>query len=212
MATMKTKEIEISVPEIQIETARMRIVGKSPLVVHAFSEKAKRQILEKQMKTAKTKGKDIKNPVADFMDSLYWLTPKPEESTKEAFEKALANGARFGFPSVALKAAAISAAYRAGVTKNKVSLQGAFHIMGEMLEIQGVPRMREDAVRLPMGVADLRYRAEFPEWAMDFEIEYNPAVCSLEQIASFIRLGGFGCGLGENRPERGGQWGRFDVG
>jgi hypothetical protein len=53
MATKKN-EVQVVIPEIKLQQAQIRIVGTSPLVVHKFSEKAKRQMLEKQMKTAKT--------------------------------------------------------------------------------------------------------------------------------------------------------------
>ncbi|MCC8014664.1 MAG: hypothetical protein LIO87_05665 [Eubacterium sp.] len=43
----------------------------------------------------KGKEKTPKNPVEDFINSMYWLTPKPEEATEEAFEKAIAEGAKF---------------------------------------------------------------------------------------------------------------------
>jgi hypothetical protein len=133
----KKNEVQISIPEIKIQQAQLRITGTSPLVVHKFSEKAKRMMLEKQMKTAKANAKDAKNPVEDFMQSLYWLTPMPEEYTEAAFDKAVAEGARFGFPATGVKQAAVSAAYRNGLSKDKVSLYGAFHINADLLEIPG---------------------------------------------------------------------------
>ena len=213
MATKKTTAVEITIPEIKLKQARIRIVGTSPLVVHKFSEKAKRQMLEKQMKTAKTSAKEAKNPCEDFMGALYWLTPMPEEFTEEAFENAIKNGARFGFPTTGIKASIVSAAYRSDLVKNKVSLFGMFHIMGEFAEIKGAaPFMREDMVRLSTGVADIRYRPEFSTgWYMDLEITYNSSMLSLEQLMSFITLGGFSVGLGECRIEKGGQWGSYKV-
>ena len=49
------------------------------------------------MGVAKGKKKEAKNPVDDFIRSMYWLTPMPEDGTMESFEEAIANGARFGF-------------------------------------------------------------------------------------------------------------------
>lgn len=44
-----TKEIEkaISIPAINIQTAIIRVVGDSPLIMHKWSEKAKKEILDK---------------------------------------------------------------------------------------------------------------------------------------------------------------------
>ena len=210
---MATKNNEsVSIPAINIQYATISIIGDSPLIVHKWSEKAKKEILDKQMKKAKTKGHDAKDPVRDFIDSLYWLDGEPEEKTEEGFAKAIQSGARFGFPSVAFKASAVAAGYRSGVTKNLVSMYGAFHIDGEFVEIKGVPEMREDMVRVGMGVADIRYRGEFKEWSATFQVKYNASAISLEQLVNLFNLGGFACGLGEWRPEKGGAFGMYHVG
>lgn len=97
----KTEVIEIR--PIKIQKVNIRIVGDTPLIIHAWSEKAKRMMLEAQMGLAKGKKKEAKDPVDDFIRSLYWLTPMPEEMTEEGFQKAVENGARFGFPVTAMK-------------------------------------------------------------------------------------------------------------
>ena len=212
---MKKEEI-IEIRPIQIKTASIHIVGDTPLIMHAWSEKAKREMLEKQMKVTKTKAKDAKNPVEDFIRSMYWLTPMPEQMTQEGFEEAIANGARFGFPVTAFKQAAISAAYRMGWAKDKMSMRGSFFITGDenqMLEIKSDPPiMREDMVKIGMGTADIRYRGEFRNWSADIEISFNEnGQHSLEQIINIINAGGYVCGVGEWRPERDGQYGMFHV-
>lgn len=211
MATKTTNEQVITIPALDIRTATVKIVGDSPLIMHRWSEKAKKEILDKQMKKAKSKGHDAKDPFADFIYSMYWLDGEPENKTPEGFAAALEDGARFGFPSTAVKAAAVAAAYRAGITKNMVSMNGAFHILGEFVEIHGEPVMREDMVKVGMGVADIRYRGEFPEWWSSFTVRYNAAVLSLEQLINMINMGGFACGIGEWRAEKGGVYGSFHV-
>lgn len=204
---MQEEQIGITIPAIQVKQTKIHIVGDSPLIVHAWSEKAKRMMLEKQLKKAKT-GKEVRDPWQEFCDSLYWLTEKPEKPTMEDIEKA-----RFGFPAVAFKAAAIDAAYQLGAIEKKTTARGAFHILGEMIEIKGTPTMREDMVRLGgiTSPADLRYRGEFKEWEADIPIQYVPMSISLEQVANMINLGGFACGVGEWRPSKDGQSGRFHV-
>ena len=206
-----TKDATVTIPAINIPYATIRVVGDSPLIVHKWSEKAKKEILDKQMKKAKTKGHDAKDPVRDFIESLYWIDGEPEDKTENGFARAIENGARFGFPSVAFKASAVSAGYRSGVTRDKVSMNAAFHIDGELVEIKGIPEMREDMVRIGMGTADIRYRGMFSEWSATIQVKYNASAISLEQLVNLINLGGFACGLGEWRPEKGGQFGMFHV-
>ena len=40
---------------------------------------------------------------------------------------------------------------------------------------------------------------------------YNASAVSPEQIINYFNIGGFGVGVGEWRPEKDGQWGRFHV-
>jgi hypothetical protein len=209
MATKAQEAVELK--EIKIQSFKITLVGDSPLIVHAWSEKAKKEMLDKQ--TKKPVIRETRDPVKDFINALYWLTPKPETMDEAGFEKALKKGAKFGFPNVAFKAAAASAGFRAGITKNLVSVYGSFHIDNEFAEIKGTPEMREDMVVLS-GIgrtADLRFRPEFKEWETTLTIKYNTAVTSPEILVNLFNLAGFSVGIGEWRVEKGGVYGSFHV-
>jgi hypothetical protein len=215
MAAKKETEV-IEIRPLDIKRVKVRITGDTPLIVHAWSEKAKRQMLEAQMKTTKTKAKDVRDPFDDFVQSLYWLEGKPEESTPDAFEDAINNGAKWGFPVGAIKQAGNSAAYRLGWVKNQMQLRGSYFLQtefGDMAEIKGsIPEIREDMVRIGMGSADLRYRGEFKNWYMDMTLEYNASGdMTLEQILNVINAGGYTCGIGEWRPEKDGSFGKYHI-
>src|SRR3546814_4414900 len=114
--------------------------------LHAWSEKAKKMMLDKQMKKA-TKAKEAKDPQADY-EACFYRTPTGD----------------YGFPTIGLKAAMVGACRF--VDMKMTEARGAFHIDGEMLTVQGEPRPREDMVRVGLGTADIRYRPEFPEWSI----------------------------------------------
>ena len=210
MKKKETEKAEITLNPIKIKEVEITIEGLSPLIVHNFDEKSKRMILEAQQK--KPKEKEMRNPIEDGMRACYWLTPMPTEFTEESLEKALKEGARFGFPTKGIKAGAVAGAYRNKLTKDKVSINGAFFIPDEFGEIKYKSmRIREDYVRLQTGVADVRYRPEFTGWSIKFKMQYNENAYSLEQILSFINYGGFSCGLGEMRAEKGGNFGAYTV-
>jgi len=190
MATKQTDAIQL--PELRIKQATIVLRGTTPLIVHRFSEKARKEMLDKQMGVAKQK-KAFKNPEQDYLDSLYLL---PDGTP--------------GFPAVAFKAAAVSAANDAGI--QKVLARRAFHILGgELLPIRGEHRMREDMVRIAMGTADVRHRAEFLEWEVEVPVAYNANIISLEQLVNLFNIAGFGVGVGEWRPERDGINGTWEV-
>jgi hypothetical protein len=209
---IKKKEEVAVIKEKRLETFPIKLVGSTPLISHAWSEKARNEMLDKQMKKAKA-GREVRNPVADFINSLYWITPKPEEMDEAGFEKAVKKGAKFGFPSTAFKSAAASAGYRGGVMPNVVATHGAFHIEEELVKIEGVPVMREDMVRLSgiNAAADIRFRGQFTEWSTTFMVKYNSLAISPEIIVNLFNLAGFSVGVGEWRPEKKGRFGMFYV-
>lgn len=195
----------IALPPLALEVVEIPIIGTSPLIVHAWSEKALRAMADKQQRKA-TKGREAKDPRADFIGSLYPLDALPEAPTDEDLA-----ACRYGFPAVAFKSAAVTACTSTG-SITKIAARQAFHVVGEMVEIIGPPpAMREDVTRVGMGVADLRYRGQFDPWGAKVRVEINTAVISAEQIVNLFNLAGFAVGVGEWRPERDGGYGRFRV-
>jgi hypothetical protein len=202
---METQGMTVAIPRIDTRTMQLRLVGDSPLISHAWSQKAIEMMLAKQMKKAKT-AKDAKDPWSDFCESLYWLSAKPAKPTEDDVTKA-----EFGFPCVAFKAAAVGACrFSEGIKMTEA--RGAFHVSGELVKIESdPPKMRQDMVRIAMGTADVRFRGEFTQWAATITVAYNAAALSPEQIVNLFNLAGFGVGVGEWRPEKDGSYGRFHV-
>ena len=207
---------------VQIKRVPIRIVGDTPLIVHAWDPKAKLMMLEAQQKVTKTKAREARRPFRDFVNSMYWITEMPEAETDEELEEkfmsVVASGnAKWGFRATAIKQAANSAAYRNGWVKNQMALRGSYFIEapygGDLFEIKGsIPEMREDMVTVGMGSADIRYRAEFKNWYADLVLQYNEnGSMTLDQIVNCIQAGGFSCGIGEWRPEKDGSYGMFHV-
>lgn len=229
MATKKQlteSPLRVDVPEIELHTFSLKIVGTTPLITNAWSHKAKQMILQKQQKAA-SKGRDIRRPWVDFADSLYWLTEKPDldgltdEQTRELLQEVIPNS-KFGFPVIAFKACALDAGFQQGaLVRNagtndlaKTTARGAFHIIGdEFAVIEGTPTIREDMVRIggASKTADLCYRGEFKSWRTELMIQFNTRTISPSQIINLFSLGGFSNGVGEWRPSRDGNFGRFRV-
>jgi hypothetical protein len=190
----------IELPALNVARAVITLVGDSPLICHQWSEKARRAMLDKQMKRA-VAAREAKDPEQDFWNSLYIL----EDSSPRDIARM-----RFGFPAVAFKNAAVDAcSHIDGVTK--VEARGAFHVIGEYVEILGTPTLREDMVRVAMGSADIRFRGEFKTWRAELDFRYNANVLSLEQVVNLLNTAGFAIGIGEWRPQKDGSMGMFHV-
>ena len=189
-----TPTMMIELPKLNLQTLKLRIEGRTPLISHRWSEKAKKEILDKQMKKAK-QAKSAKDPEKEYKDSLY---VHPDGG--------------FGFPAHAFKLAAVTAVSQiSGLTK--VFTKGTFQVSPdqELVPIEGELLMREDMVRIGMGVADIRYRGAFANWATTLDIIYNAQAISAEQIANLLNTAGFAVGVGEWRPEKNGSKGMFRV-
>lgn len=189
------KDVQAVVAEMLIRKATIKLVGDSPLIVHAWSVKAKREILDKQMKKAKS-AKEAKDPDALFEEALYRMPGQHDV---------------YGFPAVAFKSAAVDACSMVS-DMTKVGARGAFHIQGDMIELKYTAvNKREDMVRIAMGTADVRIRPEFSNWSVEFEVRYNSGVISLSQLANLFNVAGFSIGVGEWRPQKDGSFGMFHV-
>lgn len=178
--TAQKTDATVEIKPLNIQTAIIKIEGVTPLICHNWSEKAKKMMLDKQMGAAKTK-RPLKDPKEDYLSSLY-----------------LTADGKPGFPAAAFKAAIVGACRQVDglpMTVTKVAIR----VNGDILPLKGEHRMREDMVRLETGVADLRYRAEFPEWSMELPITFNADVISPEILVNLVNIAGLG-GIGEWRP------------
>ena len=81
----------------------------------------------------------------------------------------------------------------------------------DLVALDGEPKPREDMVRVQSGSPDIRYRAEFIDWRITVPVELNETALSMEQLVNLFRIGGFAVGVGDWRPEKGGQHGRWEV-
>ena len=206
--TVTTSEAPSSAASITIdtlgrETLLVPIVGITPLIVHRFSEKAKRQMLDAMQ--GRKKVKSIRDPEADYNEAFYRYKDTEGEE-------------HYGFPSVGFKSATISAArlYDKSVTmtslRQALFFGGIMGVDGQLLTpINGEPQMREDVVRLSMSSTDLRYRPMFEGWSATLEVTYVSSVLSRNSVLSLIDAGGLTVGVGEWRPEKRGELGSFQI-
>lgn len=188
------------------------LVGDTPLITHAWSEKAKREMLQKQVKAVKG-GKEVRDPDSDFTNSLYDM-----------------GDGSYGFPVTGVKNCILSAAHKdRGVARSAVL--GALWLEADMVRTRPAlskaicdmplvrifgskPEMREDMVKIGAGlnkIANLAYRSQFTIWAMKISGKFNSSIVTDEALGFLIMEAGMSSGLGEWRNERKGVFGAFHL-
>ena len=189
-------ESKAQLHELDKRLVRLTVKGTTPLIVHAWSEKAVKMMEAVQQQKAKV-GREPKNPDAEYEACFY----RTEDG-------------RYGVPARAFKKAMVQAATSIDDKRfAKTKIRQVLFVQGDILplEIATEPNKRCDTVRLNGKTADLRYRPEFKDWSVTLTIEYNAQAVSLEQVVNLLNLAGFAVGIGEWRPEKDGNNGRFEV-
>lgn len=214
-----TSTIGVEIPQRLERTVELNIESISPLISHAWSAKAMRQMLDAQMGVA-SPGREPKDPLRDFKDSLYNV-----------------EGGGWGMPAPSFKAAAVTAAN--DVKLKMTEMRRAFHVETYTIRVTGPAitkpltewdekyaselapyhkdgvSMRMDMVRNDNGGADIRFRGWWPVWKCTLHVSYNASVISLQQVVNLFTHAGWACGIGEWRPTspivKSGEFGRFKV-
>ena len=189
----------VTISRIAVERLLVPIVGTAPLIMHRFSEKAKRQMLDAQQ--GRKSPKVARDPDADYQAAFYRT----------------ADG--YGFPAVGFKACTVSAARFYGKDVRMTDLRQFLFFKGvlspadpqPLVPIVGEPHMREDVVKLGISGTDLRYRPEFTEWSAVLDVTYIVSSLTRDSVLSLIDAGGMGVGIGEWRPEKKGDFGTFQI-
>jgi len=192
--------VVLNITPLDVEKVEVPIRGLTPLIMHNWSEKARRAMLD-AMQGRKTP-KEPKDPDAEYLAAFY-----------------LDKDGQPGFPVLAFKSATVEASRFYGKTVTKVGLRQSLFFNGEyspvckqmLTPIIGEPHMREDVVTVGISGTDLRYRPEFPEWSTTLSVTYIRSMLTRDSVLSLIDAGGMGTGVGEWRPEKSGAYGTYQI-
>ena len=163
MKDKPTSMTRIEIPGPKIGRVFPTIKGTSPIIFHKWSDKAKRMILEKQMKKSVAK-KEARNPAEELESSLY------RNSKGEV-----------AFPANCIKMSMVGACR--SLDSPMTVVRAAVFVRGDEQGLIPVKYTklteREDMVRIGMGSADLRYRMQAEDWSMTFAIDFNFIVVNI---------------------------------
>jgi len=203
----KEQALMIDIVEIQRDSITVMIVGRTPLVLHRFSDKARQELLMPSRR---------KNDA----DKLITQKHQPYEECRAAANTLRAEykaPTLFGIPAAMFKKAMVSAAkHIPGLTKVDVGqliwVDAVYP--GDLLPLWGLPyiftRMvrNSDIRRTP----DVRSRPIFPEWAVVLDINFISPNVRPRSVANLLAASGMIAGVGDGRQEKGSMsYGQFRI-
>lgn len=195
---MARNTLSIHIPEISNLELTVDIVGRTPLLVKRFDEKTQQDIEEAQQGVAKRK-KEPRKPEEEC-ERARIKNEKGEDCIKAIWLKKgmAAMGGYFGIP--------------------RGNIEQGVYILGDLLPIKHSakkPIMNTARVRVGMGgmaKTSVAYRPEFRDWkCLGVRIGFDASVLTAHQVISLLNHAGGKNGIGEWRPQKGGDYGRFDV-
>ena len=206
---MATVQTAVQIKPANIQQAVFKIKGTAPYVQARFSAKAMQAMKEKMLAGSTAKGKKVRE-ARNFDDDF--------EQAKHVSEQGWV-----GIPASSFRQAIISACRLVGfrMTLAKlsvfVSADGFDRVDGiPLIKLQAPePERTEMAVRNATGVADIRVRPMWREWAADVKVSYDADQFTLQDVTNLMQRVGMQVGIGEGRPDSrdsaGLGWGTFTL-
>ena len=154
---------------------------------------------DKQQKGTKTKNRDLRDPESEAKEALY-----------------VTESGECGLLAMAFKSALITAAHKNIGIERTLVRKSLFLRCEDRNRVvaftdSAEPIVREDMVRVGAGSADIRYRPEFAWWKAEIEFELDSELLQPKDFLCLVNRAGFGVGISEWRPEKGGEYGRFEI-
>lgn len=178
------------------------IIGDTPMIFNAMSEKVKLGLLLGGTSKSRSERASTlrQNPLQEYRDSVYRFSGEDSPT-------------RLGMPGTAVKAMLMSATTDIpGVFKTTIGK----HVWaeGEMIPVYGVPAMFMAVTRQagPNKAPQMTTRALVKNWAMKLKIKYTRPLLTDTSVVNLLDTAGISIGLSDFRPEKGkGNYGQFHV-
>ena len=194
----ETNEIRIRAPNVTV--MKVPIVGVGGYIPHRLDEGT-----AKLAQKLDAKGKSIKGKA-----------PRKQRDLDEEYGACfyLDDDGAYCVPGSAFKRALVSAAIDVeGVHGTTVKRNIRIMELMAPLEYDELVR-REDTVRQSgqTRAPDIRHRPEFLGWSTELTVKFDAEVMPMESVLNLFARAGFSVGVGDWRPEKGGEHGTFLIG
>jgi hypothetical protein len=200
--------VQIKAPNFK--TADFEIKGNAPLVIHRFSAKIKKQMLDKMEAgkvSASRKNREAKSSADSFNEARYISRQGWDGFNASAIRNAMISACRLvNFKMTLAKMSVFIIAE--GVDKVEPQIP--------LIQILGCKAVQqEDFARVETGSAYVTIRAAYHGWSAKLRVRWDNDQFNVTDISNLLMRVGQQVGIGEGRPDSknsaGMGWGTFDL-
>jgi len=191
------KELKIEIKPLKIGRIKVKVIGKTPYL----PEPMDMAVLERydNKKANKTYSKDDVSESEKVKEKYYFTENKKKGIPARAFYQSMIRASSYFFEK------------SEGGMRN---IKEGITIKGDILPL----KYKKESVVTHWGRTSGAsksprkiMRNQFIDWSTEFEIEFNQAWLSAEQIINILNWAGFHIGVGGFRKEKSGNYGSFHV-
>lgn len=192
---MATKAVEVLLEPIMLKTMKVKIVGKTPLLMDKFPEETKLQILDKQTGVSKGNKKKTRN-----------IKKEAEEAVHKTSK------GKIGTPAYGIKKAMMECTSFVGDKMfSKKLISGAVQITNQVEGLLPIKFKKRDILKHSID-AQTKFSPQFHDWSCDIEFVYDANNIAPTDILTLLNYAGFYQGCGAWRPKgKGGGSGSFGM-
>lgn len=182
--TKKEKTVEIKTNPLELQVFKVKIIGKTPLLMDKFSDAVKQQILDKQSKGIKA-GKKMLRDV--------------DNEVKEAIHRT--SSGKVGFPFYGFKKAMMeTTSFIGDKFFSKKLVSGAVQIVNVVDGLIPIKYKKQDILEHFIN-PNTKFTPQFHDWSCELEISFDPNNISAQDIVNVLNYAGHYIGLGAWRPK-----------
>jgi len=191
---VKTKEVSVTIQNINIVTSKFKIVGTSPLLIDKFPEDTKREIEEKQTGKSQVKKK------------LRVIDKEIEQAIHR-----LPDG-KVGFPASGFKSGLIESTSFVGDKSFSKKLLKGIQIVNDVNGLIPIEYKKQD-ICIHSIQSNTKHTPQFHDWSCVLAIQFDRNNISQEDLATLINYAGFyyGVGIWSPRCKSGGKYGMYKL-
>ena len=199
----------IVIRPIEQTNVEVSVLGETPLIYNAVSEKAQRELLFPAAKKniAERAATFKHDPLSEYRLSVY-RGRKNDGPTRLVLLATMFKGAMM---SAALRIPGL----RKTETGQLVWVRGSDPSLGvDLVSVYGKPQLKMDVVRMADAARtpDIRTRAILPQWCCKMQVRYVSPLLTAQAVVNLQNASGLISGVGDFRQEKGkGSYGQFAL-